>query len=229
MFTSMWPPSLAISSAICLIMPRMNSGTVANRSLAAAVQGSRPCAIASAASAMPAAPPIPPIIWFLNCSSTPSVISAYPSSRAFFSASRRTIPRKNIGARSMRFIAPSVHRMSVASLSSESDAAMVFLCVPLLVEQFLELFSCFEKWNLFGGHSDRRTCFRVPSLFHAPRSEPEASESTDLGFVAVLQRVSDAIEDGIHDDLRLPLRERRHLLRNPLDDLRLGHVRFPFR
>ena len=44
--------------------------------IAAAVQGSRPCAIASAASVIPDAPPIPPIIWLLNCSRVASVISA---------------------------------------------------------------------------------------------------------------------------------------------------------
>ena len=65
-----------VREAICLIMPRMNSGTVFKRSFAAAVHGNRPSAMSSTAWAMPDAPPIPPIIWLLNCSRVASVISA---------------------------------------------------------------------------------------------------------------------------------------------------------
>src|SRR5262245_63744535 len=150
----------------------MNSGTVFNRSFAVAVQGSLPWDIASAASARPDAPPIPPIIWLLNCSSVVSVISVYPSSRAFFSASRRTIPRRRLGARSMRFKAPSVQRTSITTASSESDALMVVL-VSLLVEQFLEFLPGLEERDLLGRDCNRGAGFWIAPFLHAPRPEPE--------------------------------------------------------
>src|SRR4030095_4702934 len=154
--------------------------------------------------------------------------SVYPSSRAFFSASRRTIPRRKLGARSMRFKAPSVQRTSVTTASSESDALMVVL-VSLLVEQFLELLPGLEERDLLGRDCNRGAGFWIAPFLHASRSEPETPKPADFGLVPVLQGIPDAIKDRVDDDLGLAFRQRRDLLRDSLNDLRFRHVRFPFR
>src|SRR5689334_15903083 len=130
----------------------------------------------------------------------------------------------------MRFKAPSVQRTSVTTASSESDALMIILqSIRLLVEQFLELFARLEEWDLLGRHRHGGPRFWIAPFLHAPRSETETSKPPNLRLVAVLQRVSDTIENRIDDDLCLPFRQCRDLLRDTLNDLRLRHVRFPFR
>src|SRR3990170_3857104 len=112
--TSMWPRSRATSSAIRRTMSCMKPGTVANRVLAACVHGSSPLAIWSAASRNPASPPIGPIEAFFHSARCSAVMTAMPSSRARFSASFFTIPRKNTGASFNRSIAASFQRTSVS-------------------------------------------------------------------------------------------------------------------
>src|SRR5262249_20156499 len=163
-----------------------------------------------------------------TCAGVASVISAYPSPRPFCSAGRRTIPRRKLGARSIRFKAPSVQRISVTTASSESGALMVVL-VSLLVKQFLELLPRLEERDLLGRDRNGGARFWIASFLHPPRPEAETPEPSDFRLVPVLQRISDAIKDRVDDDLCLPFRQRRDLLRDSLNDLRFRHVRFPFR
>src|SRR5436309_978161 len=227
-FTSRCPRSRANSSAICLIIGRMNSGTVSNRSCAAAVQGIRPFSIWPAAAVKPASPPIRPIIWFLNWSRISAVISRCPSSRAFFSASRFTIPRRNTGARSIRLSASSVQTTSdTADPSLESKIPIVCLPRQLLVQELLQFLAGLEERDPFRRDGYGRARLGIAPFFHAAGTRPETSEPSNLGFIPPLERIADAIKDRIDHDLRLPFREGRHLLRNLLDDLRFRHTRPP--
>src|SRR6266508_2639982 len=207
-------------------MCRMNSGTVSSRALASAVQGMRPAAIAPAASCRPASPPIRPIIWLLNWVRRSSVISRYPSSRAFFSASRLTMPRRKAGARSIRWSAPSVHRISASPgscwvLVSNSATAILF------IDDFLEFLAGLEERHALGGDGDRRAGLWIAAFLHAAVPQAKAPEAADFDLVALGQRRPDAVEDCVDHDFGLSFGQRVDLLGQFLNELRFCHGSFP--
>src|SRR5437667_1181526 len=219
----MWPRSRATSSAICWIMCRMNSGTVSSRALASAVQGIRPAAMSPAAACMPASSPMRPIICCLNSVRMSSVISRYPSSRAFFSARRLTMPRKNTGARSMRLRAPSVQAISEALAASWVLVSGSATRGSLFVDDFLELLAGLEERHALGRHGHRRAGLRVAPLLHAAIAQTEAAEAADLDLVPFGQGRADPVEDRVDHDFSLPLGQRRDLLGQLLDELHFRH------
>src|SRR6185437_8313109 len=192
--------------------------------------GRRPLTISSTADAIPASPPMRPIICPLNCSRVSSVISSYPNSRAFFSAKRRTMPRRNIGARSIRLSAPSVQLISVVCVCEESDVDIGSFSTgrSLLIEQFLQLLAGLEKRNPLGRYGNRLSSLWIPPFLHSTSAQPKAAEASNLSFIAGFQRISDTIENGVDDHFCLSLRQGGDLLRNFFDDLRLGHIHAPF-
>jgi len=140
------------------------------------------------------------------------------------------MPRRNIGARSIRLIAPSVQWISVVFGCEESDADIgsFFTRRSLLIEQFLQFFAGFKKGNPLGRDGNRLSGLWISPFLHPTSPKPKAAEASDLGFVAFFQRIPDTIENGVDDHFCLSLRQGGDLLRNFFDNLGLGHVRSPF-
>src|SRR5919106_3845221 len=82
----------------------------------------------------------------------------------------------------------------------------------LPVQQLLEFLPCLEEGHFLGRDGHRGAGLWISAFLHAPGAQTEAAESANLRLVALLERVPDAVEDGIDDDLHLSLGQRGDLL-----------------
>src|SRR5438876_317937 len=216
-------PNLRARRSAALRMPlRTKSGAVSRRFQASSLHEMGESG-ASQMAVRPASPPMRPIICCLNSVRMSSVISRYPSSRAFFSARRLTMPRKNTGARSMRLRAPSVQAISEALAASWVLVSGSATRGSLFVDDFLELLAGLEERHALGRHGDRRAGLRVAPLLHAAIAQTEAAEAADLDLVPFGQGRADPVEDRVDHDFSLPLGQRRDLLGQLLDELHFRH------
>src|SRR5437867_1433862 len=177
--------------------------------------------MAPAASSKPAWPPILLIICPLNWVRISSVISLYPNSRAFFSTSRLTMPRRKTGARSMRFSASAVHTISGSLIccSMSGTVASPVAVGTLLVDDLPEFFSRFKERHPFRRDRHGRARLRIATFLHPAVAQPKASKSPDLNFVASRQGRADAVEDRIDHHFSLAFREGGDLFRQLLNKL----------
>ena len=93
----------------------------------------------------------------------------------------------------------------------------------LAVDQFLQFLARLEVRHLLRRNVHLVARLRVAPLARLAPPQPEAAEPAQLDLLAAVQRVDDALEDGVDDDLRVLLRE----VRNPrdfLDELRFRHA-----
>ena len=104
--TAAAPCSAASSSQIRRVMGRMKGGTASRSASASGVHGTACCGTLYAPLSAR------PIISLLYRVMSSGVITRTPSARARFSASRRTMPRRNTGARATRASASGVQRTS---------------------------------------------------------------------------------------------------------------------
>src|SRR5688572_6342980 len=93
----------------------------------------------------------------------------------------------------------------------------------LAVDEILQLLARLEVRHLLRRHIDLVAGLRVAALPRLALPQAETAEPSQLDLLAAVQRVDDALEDGIDDDLGVLLREVRDA-RDLLDELRLGHA-----
>src|SRR5215472_4684010 len=114
----------------------------------------------------------------------------------------------------------SVTGISLFSPVASRESPLTFLrgCFALCrrrVHEILQFLAGLEKRNLFGRHFDLLARLRIPSDAPAPLPCPKTSEASNLDFVALLQRVDDALENGLDNRLRLfagKLGDAKHFL-----------------
>src|SRR4051812_30352729 len=91
------------------------------------------------------------------------------------------------------------------------------------VDELFQLLARLEVRNLLRRDVDFVAGSRIATLARLPLAQPEAAESAQLDFLAAVQRVDDAFEDGVDNDFGVLLRQVGHP-RNFLDEFRLGHA-----
>jgi hypothetical protein len=92
------------------------------------------------------------------------------------------MPRRNIGARSIRLSAPSVQWISVVFVCEESDVAIGSFSTErsLLIEQFLQLFTGLEKRDPLGRHRNRLSGLWIPPFLHPTSPQSKAAETFSM-------------------------------------------------
>src|SRR5437879_5981255 len=75
------------------------------------------------------------------------------------------------------------------------------------IHEVFQLFAGLEERNLFGGHFDLCSGFRIAANSSAALPGAEAAESPDFDLLPLLQRLDDAIENSFDDGLRLLARK----------------------
>src|SRR5262249_23168971 len=93
----------------------------------------------------------------------------------------------------------------------------------LAVDQLLELLAWLEVRDLLRRHVHLVAGLGVAPLARLATPQPEAAEPAQLDLLAAMQRVDDALEDRVDDDLGVLLGE----VRNPgtlFDELRFRHA-----
>ena len=95
--------------------------------------------------------------------------------------------------------------------------------VRLPVDQLLQLLAGLEVRHLLRRHIHLVAGLGIASLARLAPPQAEAAESAQLDLLAAMQRVDDALEHRVDDDLGVLLGEVRHA-RDFLDQLRLRHA-----
>src|SRR5437762_13505748 len=80
-----------------------------------------------------------------------------------------------------------------------------------VVDQILEFLAWLEIGDPLGGHFDLFACFWIAADACIALPNAEASKAANLKFVAGLERLDDALEQRIDNDLRILPREFRNL------------------
>jgi hypothetical protein len=93
----------------------------------------------------------------------------------------------------------------------------------LLVDEFLEFLAGLEVRHLLRRDVHLVARLRVAPLARLAAAQPEAPEPAQLDLLAAVQRVDDALEDRVDDDLGVLLGEVRDA-RHFLDEFRLRHA-----
>src|SRR5579862_1713171 len=75
------------------------------------------------------------------------------------------------------------------------------------VDQFFELFAGLEVRHLLRRHVHLVARLRVPALAGFPLAQPKAAEAPQLDLLTAMQRINDALEDRLDDDLGVFLGE----------------------
>src|SRR5688500_5489748 len=91
-----------------------------------------------------------------------------------------------------------------------------------LVDQVLQFLAGLEVRDLLRRDADLVAGLGVAALARLATAKPEAAEAAELDLLAAVQRIDDALEDRIDDDLGVLLREVRDF-RDFLDEFRFGH------
>src|SRR5205823_4124266 len=91
------------------------------------------------------------------------------------------------------------------------------------INELLELLARLEVRHLLRRHVDLVARLRVPALARFPFAQAEAAKAPQLDFLAAVQRVDDALEHRVDDDLGVFLGQIGHA-RDFLDEFRLGHA-----
>src|SRR5262249_25086025 len=82
--------------------------------------------------------------------------------------------------------------------------------VGLPVDELLQLLAWLEVRDLFRRDVHLVAGLRVAPLAGLPAPQPEAAEPAQLDLLAAVERVDDALEDRVDDDLRMLFREVRN-------------------
>src|SRR4051812_26324075 len=79
----------------------------------------------------------------------------------------------------------------------------------LVVEQLPQLLAGLEVGDALRGDADLLAGLRVAAGPRPAAADPEAAEAPQLDLLPLLERVDDAVEDRVDDDLRVLLGELR--------------------
>src|SRR5262249_15120292 len=93
---------------------------------------------------------------------------------------------------------------------------------PGFVDEVLQFLAGFEVRDFLGRDVHLVTGLRIASLPRLAPPQPEAAEPAQADLLPAMQRVHDALEDGVNDDLGVLLREVGHA-RHFLDEFGFGH------
>src|SRR3990172_2897463 len=91
------------------------------------------------------------------------------------------------------------------------------------VHHLLQLLAHLEEGRALGGDVHLLPGLGVPAVARLAHLHLEAAEAPDLDALAQLQRFGHGVEDRVHHDLRVLLRDVRRALRHLLDEPALGH------
>src|SRR5213080_1104312 len=97
----------------------------------------------------------------------------------------------------------------------------------LPVDAESQLLAHLEEGDALGVHVDERAGLRVAPLARLAVLHDEAAEAADLDALAAREGRGQAVEDGVHHDLRLAPREAREVLHHLVDEPALGHRGHP--
>src|SRR5262245_59252690 len=97
------------------------------------------------------------------------------------------------------------------------------LAVRLAVDELFELLARLEVRDLLRRDVDLVARLRVAALPRLTLAQPEAAEAAQLDLLTPMQRIDDALEDRVDDDLGVLLRQVGDT-GDLLHELRLGHA-----
>src|SRR3981081_4479383 len=79
-----------------------------------------------------------------------------------------------------------------------------------IIHKIFQLFTRLEEGNLLRRHIHFRAGLRIATDTPAPLPGAKTSKAANLNFVALLQRLDDALENRLHDGFRLFSRKFRN-------------------